>query len=95
MAAFGFAEQAEIIPSKLGKHDVLFLGKTPYRIDILSGVSALQFAKAYRRKNIHDMESTLVPYLSLSDLIENKEASGRNKDMADVEVLRQLPARKP
>jgi len=90
MTSFGFLEQAETVPIKMGKRDVLFLGKTPFRIDILSGISGLTFAKVFRSRQDFDVDGMLVPVIDLENLIINKEASGRHKDLADVEVLRQF-----
>jgi hypothetical protein len=90
MTSFGFLEQAESVPNKMGNRDVLFLGKTPFRIDILSGISGLTFARVFRSKQDFDVDGILVPVIDLENLIINKEASGRHKDLADVEVLRQI-----
>lgn len=90
MTSFGFLEQADTVPKKMGKRDVLFLGKTPFRIDILSGISGLTFAKVFRSKQDFNVDGMHIPVIDLENLIINKEASGRHKDLADVEVLRQI-----
>ncbi|HQR42934.1 MAG TPA: hypothetical protein PLX97_09625 [Gemmatales bacterium] len=90
MRDFGFGQQAQTIPAKLGKRDVIFMGKAPFRIDILSGISGVTFAAAYRRKVIMKLNEMSIPVIHLKDLIANKRASGRIKDQADVEVLGRL-----
>ena len=90
MMDFGFGQQAKTIPTKLGKRDVIFMGKTPFRIDILSGVSGVTFTSAYRRRAIMKFGEDSIPVIHLKDLITNKRASGRTKDQMDVEVLGKL-----
>lgn len=90
MIDFGFGQQAKTIPTKLGKRDVIFMGKTPFRIDILSGISGVTFASAYRRRAIMKLDEDSIPVIHLRDLITNKRVSGRTKDQADVEALRKL-----
>ena len=90
MIDFGFGQQARAIPAKLGKRDVIFMGKTPFRIDILSGISGLTFTTAYRRRVLMKLDEESIPVIHLNDLITNKRASGRTKDELDVEVLRKL-----
>lgn len=90
MIDFGFGQQAKTIPPKLGKRDVIFMGKTPFRIDILSGISGVTFAAAFRRRTIMKLGVDSIPVIHLKDLITNKSASGRTKDQVDVEALRKL-----
>lgn len=90
MIDFGFGLQARAIPAKLGKRDVIFMGKTPFRIDILSGISGVTFTSAYRRRIFMKLDEDSIPVIHLKDLIANKRASGRTKDQADVEALRKL-----
>lgn len=90
MSDFGFGQQAKSIPSMLGKRDVIFMGKTPFRIDVLSGISGVAFAGAHRRRNIMKLDEDSIPVIHLKDLIANKRASGRTKDQADFEALRKL-----
>lgn len=90
MMDFGFGQQANTIPSKLGKRDVIFMGKTPFRIEILSGISGVTFSSAFRRRAIMMLDEDSIPVIHLKDLIANKRASGRTKDQADFEALRKL-----
>ncbi|HEY9226396.1 MAG TPA: DUF6036 family nucleotidyltransferase [Gemmatimonadaceae bacterium] len=62
-------------------------GLAPNRIDILTGVSGLSFAAAWENRVEEVIEGVRVPVLSLRDLKENKRASGRDKDRADVKGL--------
>jgi len=69
------------------KDVVAQFGLPPNRIDILTGVSGLDFASAWVKRTEAVLEGVRVPVLSRDDLIENKRASGRDKDRADVKGL--------
>ena len=58
------------------------------KIDILSSAPCLQFSQAWRNRFETEFCGVLVPFLSLHDLIRNKEVVARHKDLADVEALR-------
>ncbi|MGA7877115.1 MAG: DUF6036 family nucleotidyltransferase [Desulfoferrobacter sp.] len=66
------------------------IGVAPRRIDIITAASGLLFEEAYGRSLSVDIEGIEVHIPSLSDLIRNKRASGRTKDLADAEALESL-----
>ncbi len=71
---------------------IVQLGLPPNRIDLLTVLSGLPtFAAAFTRRLEQPVRSQLVPFLSRADLIANKRASGRRKDLADLEALGELP----
>jgi hypothetical protein len=57
------------------------------RIKILTSISGVEFDSCYLEKEMIQMEEMLVPVISLTRLRENKAASGRAKDLADLENL--------
>ena len=75
----------------LQKDGTIFqIGVAPRRIDIITAASGLQFEPAYQHSiqlNIEEME---VRIPSIDDLILNKKATGRTKDLADAEALELL-----
>jgi hypothetical protein len=64
------------------------LGRPPYRIDILTSIDAVAFARAYRRRRVVRAGTLTIPFIALEDLLKNKRATGRPQDLADVERLR-------
>ena len=62
-------------------------GLPPFRIDILTGVSGLSFDEAWPNRLVAEFEGVPVPFLGRDELIRNKRASGRTKDLADLESL--------
>lgn len=72
----------------LQKSDTIFqIGIAPRRIDIITGASGLDFESAFANSIQIEIEGIKFNILSLDDLICNKKASGRTKDIADVEAL--------
>ena len=66
------------------------IGVAPRRIDIITTASGLQFGETYRRSLSLNIEGIEVHIPSIEDLIRNKKASGRTKDLADAEALESL-----
>lgn len=62
-------------------------GLPPFRIDILTGVSGLTFDEAWPNRIEADFDDVRVAFLGRAELIRNKRASGRKKDLADIESL--------
>jgi hypothetical protein len=70
---------------------VLQLGYEPNRIDILTGLTGVDFHEAYPRRVLVQLGSLQVPFLAREDLIANKRALGRPRDLADIEDLQPDP----
>ncbi len=66
------------------------IGVAPRRIDIITAASGLQFEEAYRGSLSVNIEGFEVHIPSIDDLVRNKRASGRTKDLADAEALESL-----
>ncbi len=80
-----------LTPQDLEKEDTVFqIGIAPRRIDIITSASGLQFEQAFARSLAIDIEGIEVRVPSIADLIRNKRASGRTKDIADAEALEEL-----
>ena len=69
------------------KIDVWSIGVEPRKIEILTKVTGLQFNESLKNCNWLELEKIKVPYIDFDDLIKNKLATGRYKDLADVEQL--------
>lgn len=73
------------------KEGTLFqIGVAPRRIDIITAASGLQFESTFRNSLIAEIEGIEVRIPSVDDLVTNKRASGRTKDLADAEALEEL-----
>jgi hypothetical protein len=87
LAAFG-APLADLSVDDLTRPDTVFqMGLPPARIDILSGITGVDFDGAWARRVVVSVSGLDVPVLSKVDFIANKTAVGRPKDVADMALL--------
>jgi hypothetical protein len=94
LQAFGFVDTAGLdsLLTETGK--VIQLGRPPNRIDILSGISGVNFEEALATSVVAELDGLTVPMIGLNALIENKTATGRPKDQIDVLQLKNVRARR-
>lgn len=71
----------------LDGENVTRFGAVPNLIEILPRVSGGDFANAFARRVVATIDGQTVNIVSLDDLVANKKASARLKDLADVEQL--------
>lgn len=69
---------------------VFQIGTEPQRIDILSAVSGVAYEDAVSRALKMEVDGLTLKVISLDDLIANKRASGRPKDIVDALTLEKL-----
>jgi hypothetical protein len=62
-------------------------GLPPLRIDVMTAVTGLSFDEAWSTRAEGEIEGVRVPILDRASFIKNKRASGRKKDLADLELL--------
>lgn len=80
----------DLTEQDLAEPGVVFqIGVAPVRIDILTSVTGLSFDAAWDRRLLISIEGQVVPVLCKADLIANKQALGRPKDLADIAMLLQ------
>lgn len=84
---FGFGEtlgEAKLL--QLGK--VIMLGRSPFRIDLLTQISGVSFEEVEATAVSTQIAEVTIPVISAELLLKNKIATGRVKDRADAEELR-------
>lgn len=84
---FGFGEVGLGVDDFLAHDVVVQLGREPQRIDLLTFVSGVEFDDAYVNRVLIEMGGITVPVIGRADLRRNKLATGRLRDLADVEDL--------
>lgn len=67
---------------------VFQMGQPPRRIDVITGIDGVSFDDAWPNRKVVKVEGLEVPCLGRNELIRNKEASGRDKDLVDLKTLR-------
>jgi hypothetical protein len=63
------------------------MGVAPVRIDVLMSISGVVFDEAWKRRTEAVFEGVRFPVIGLDDLVQNKLACGRPKDLVDLEIL--------
>jgi len=84
---FGFASLQFSKEDFLNPDNIIQLGQPPNRIDILTGLSGVNFEDCYKMKNVITITDLEVNFIDLENLKKNKKASGRFQDLADLENL--------
>ena len=82
MGSLGLSEEDFIIPDQ-----VIQLGYPPNRIDILASIPGVDFSECYARRVEISLDGVNVNFIDLEHLRQNKKASGRIQDLADLENL--------
>ena len=87
LVAFGF--QPETAPlDTIEKPDVvLSIGLEPVRIDLLNRIAGVTFDEARRNAVRGRFGAVEVSFIGKEDLLRNKRATGRQRDLGDVEEL--------
>lgn len=89
LSEFG-APLEEIGPNSFEQKGIMFqIGVAPCRIDIITEISGdIDFQSAMSRAKQVKIEDISLNILSIEDLIKNKEATGRPKDIEDANRLK-------
>jgi hypothetical protein len=87
IADFGLKVEADGPGVWLGPGQVFQMGVAPYRIDVLTSISGVTFEEAWETRVHRSFGGQDVAFIAKDLLIKNKRASGRKKDLADVEEL--------
>lgn len=66
---------------------IVRMGVAPLRIEILTEIDGVNFKDCSVRSINQSVDGELIPVISLEDLKANKRASGRAKDLDDLENL--------
>lgn len=86
------------VPGLEGSDDLLEpglifqFGLPPHRVDFINEISGVDFETAWKHRVQERIENeeVSVPIIDLQDLLSNKKASGRAKDLDDLEYLRDI-----
>jgi len=85
--AFGFGKTGIVAEDFLRENYVIQLGVEPNRIDLLTGISGVEFEEAWQSRVTGELGGQTVYFLNRDLLIRNKLACGRDKDIADARLL--------
>jgi hypothetical protein len=66
---------------------IVRLGIPPICIDLITSATGVEFAECYARRNVRVIDGIEVNVIHPDDLKQNKKASGRARDLNDLENL--------
>jgi hypothetical protein len=92
LETFGLAERAAAIDPEVWARtgSTLRVGEPPDQIDVLLQVTGVPFDRVGAHAVAGDYDGIAVRFMGLDELLENKRAAGRPKDLADVAALEQI-----
>jgi hypothetical protein len=65
------------------------MGRPPLRVDIMMSIPGIEFDVAWKNREVVELSDIKLFFISRSDLIRAKEASGRPQDKIDIEKLKE------
>ena len=84
---FGFNSPDLSVDLFLEEEKVVRMGVPPIRIEILTSISGVTFEECFQSRITDELDGIEVNLISLPHLKANKKASGRHKDLDDLENL--------
>ncbi len=71
----------------LQRDQIVRMGVPPVRIEIATTISGVEFDDCYQERVVDELDGVRVNLISLKHLKINKKASGRHRDLDDLEHL--------
>ena len=84
---FGMGSLGLSVADFMTENLVIQLGYEPNRIDLLTGLSGVSFDEAYPRRVLASLADVETSVLDVETFKVNKRATGRPRDLADIEEL--------
>lgn len=87
---FGFAGTGLSADDFTAPDCVVQLGQAPNRVDILTSLPGIDFPHAWAERHAGKLDDVPVYFLSRACLIDNKRATARPQDLANIARLEKL-----
>lgn len=84
---FGFDTPQLSAELLLRPNNIVRMGEEPMRLEIMNSASGVEFEECYAQRVMDTLDGVQVNLISLNHLKTNKKASGRLKDLSDIEHL--------
>jgi len=92
LARFGFPALSEAVEEFSTPGRMATLGRPPFRIDLMTSIDGVSFDRGWRNRVTARFGRSRVGFLGRSEMLRNKRATGRPKDLADVALLEENDA---
>jgi hypothetical protein len=87
MDEFGFSSMGLTEKDFSKNGNVIQMGYPPFRIDVLTKPDGVTFDECYQNKILVDYQGLQIAVIGFEDFKKNKKASGRPKDIQDLDNL--------
>jgi predicted nucleotidyltransferase len=84
---FGFPANTVSTEMITDDKKIIRMGFEPMRLELFTSIPGVEFRSCYERRELVKIGRMEVPFIGLEDLKINKIASGRPKDLQDIEEL--------
>ena len=86
---FGFLALGDAVDQFSTPQKMAALGNPPLRIDVMTSIDGVEFANAWQSRIEAKFGDHKLGFLGREQLLQNKQASGRPKDLLDIELLKE------
>jgi len=87
LSEFGFASLGLTAGDFTSPNQVIQLGTPPVRVDLLTSLTGVSWEQAAASRVLGNYGDLPVHFIGREEFIANKRATGRKKDLADLEAL--------
>jgi len=91
LQGFGFGDLGLTAADFIDSYQVIQLGLPPDRIDLLTSITGVSFEEAWAERIETLLEGMRVNFIGRQALIQNKKATRRPQDLADLAALGERP----
>jgi predicted nucleotidyltransferase len=90
LAKFGAPLEQDGITAETFTNNIVYqIGIAPVRVDFLTSITGVQFPQAWKRRVNSIVFGVSAPFISLEDLIANKQAAGRWSDLEHLQHIQE------
>lgn len=87
IADFGFGSFNLTVADLTKEGNVIQFGQPPLRIDLLTAIDGVTFDACYANRKEVTFDGLSMNFIGYHDLVTNKKATGRHRDLDDVENM--------
>ncbi|MBF0502457.1 MAG: nucleotidyltransferase [Candidatus Riflebacteria bacterium] len=84
---FGFGDATLSIEDFSDPTKIFRMGLPPVRIEIMTSIDGVGFQECYSSRIVSIIDGISISIINLEQLKKNKKASGRHKDLSDLDYL--------
>lgn len=78
----------------MAETDVVYVGEPPLRIDFLRAIEGVSADALFGNSVVAELDGVVLRVIALDDLVRNKRAVGRPRDLDDVDFLERVRTRR-